>query len=149
MPPLPTHPPHTRGLITLSIALTVTVMLPASAQATPIETAVSRCRAHSDEQQRLSCYDAITVTDTTAADRWSGRNGTDSFEFQASAGMRLLIDHDDAILVGALKDSDGNLLQNLHLAGRGSLRVTIPDDGDFTVTLSATGNWQARLAGSE
>ncbi len=113
------------------------------------EASVSACRTLSDQRQRLRCYDAIALSDTASAHRWSGRNGTDSFAFRATAGTRLLIDHDDAILVGALKDSDGRLLQNLHLAGRGTLSVTIPDDGDYTVTLSATGNWQARLSNND
>lgn len=149
MPPLPTNPPRTCGLIALSIALTVTVVPPDTAQATAIETAVSGCREHNDGQQRLRCHDAITLTETTTADRRSGRTGTDSFEFQASTGTRPSIDHDDAILVGALKDQDGFLLQNLHPADRGNLSVTIRDDGDYTVTLSATGDWQARLSNDD
>jgi len=44
-----------------------------------------------------------------------------------------------------LKDAAGHVLENLHLAGRGTLRVELPGAGDYGVALSATGNWKARL----
>ncbi len=138
--------PRSRALFAFAAALTVMALPQNPALAAAVETALSSCREQSDEQQRLRCYDAIPLSQASTADRWSGRNGTDSFTFRAQTGSRLLIDHDDAILVGALKDGDGNLLQNLHLAGRGSLRVAIREEGEYTVTLSATGNWRARLA---
>ena len=123
------------------------------------DEALLRCRALQPDDARLRCYDAIAVGSSgtsaqsvhpaqsaqSAKSTWSGRNGTDDFSFTARPGDELLIDHDDAILVGTLKDDAGNQLENLHMAGRGTLRVVPPGDGDYTVTLSATGNWTARL----
>lgn len=126
------------GLLTLCCALTVV------AGAAERDDALLRCRALTAGDARLSCYDAIVVAPPARSD-WSGRNGTQDFDFTARAGDQLLIEHDDAILVGRLKDAAGHVLENLHLAGRGTLRVELPGAGDYGVALSATGNWKARL----
>lgn len=58
-----------------------------------------------------------------------------------------MISHDDVVLVGALKDAAGHLLENLHQAGRGSFTVPFRAAGDYQLSLSATGSWTARLEG--
>lgn len=141
------------GLLALCCAL------PPVAGAADRDEAMLRCRALTAAEARLSCYDAIVVAPSAGVaagvsaqatvppgrSTWSGRNGTEDFDFTARAGDQLLIDHDDAILVGRLKDATGKVLDNLHLAGRGSLRVDLPTAGDYGVSLSATGRWTARL----
>lgn len=120
----------------------------AAAGAADMKTALSACRAEPAEEARLACYDAIVIADAATAAplaSWHGRNGTDSFAFTASAGDRLVISHDDVVLVGALKDAAGHLLENLHQAGRGSFTVPFRAAGDYQLSLSATGSWTARL----
>lgn len=124
--------------------LALSCVVPVVAGAADQDEALLRCRALQAADARLGCYDAIPVA-PPARSAWSGRNGTEDFRFTSSAGDELLIEHDDAILVGTLKDGAGTMLENLHMAGRGSLRVALPEDGDYVVTLSATGNWTARL----
>lgn len=133
-------------LLALSCVLPMVAVAAATGAAagTERDDALLRCRTLQDGAARLSCYDAIAVGQR-AASEWSGRNGTAEFAFSAKAGDELQVEHDDAILVGALKDTAGNLLENLHLAGRGTLRYELASAGDYVVTLSATGNWRARL----
>ena len=131
-----------------ALLLTLSSVLPLAAVGEAVaaerDDAFLRCRALQDGAARLNCYDAIAVVQPTASE-WSGRNGTGEFAFSAHAGDELQVEHDDVILVGALKDTDGKLLENLHLAGRGTLRYKLPRAGDYVVTLSATGDWRAHL----
>lgn len=107
--------------------------------------AITACRAITDSAKRVACYDCIPVHDDTGAHRWSGNNSTDTFALELSESAILVIRHTDAILVGTLRDKDGNTLENLHLAGAGTLRVSIRDPGKYQITVSATGAWTARL----
>lgn len=127
-----------------ALLLVLSCALPIAAVGAERDDALLHCRALSDSAARLNCYDAIAVAQPTASD-WSGRNGTGEFAFSAQAGDDLQVEHDDVILVGALKDTAGKLLENLHLAGRGTLRYKFSAAGDYIVTLSATGDWRARL----
>lgn len=132
-----------RGLL-LALSCALTLGAVGGAVGAERDDALLHCRTLKDGAARLSCYDAIAVGQR-AASEWSGRNGTAEFAFSAQAGDELQVEHDDAILVGALKDTAGKLLENLHLAGRGTLRYELAGAGDYVVTLSATGNWRARL----
>ncbi len=127
-----------------AILLALCGALSTAALAADQDAALLHCRTLKAGEARLGCYDAIVVAPAARVE-WSGRNGTDDFRFTARAGDQLVIEHSDAILVGALKDAAGNLRENLHMAGRGTLHVALRSDGDYMVTLSATGNWTARL----
>lgn len=135
-----------------SVTYAVVVMLgcsawtrvPAHEPGSEPERALTRCRAQTQAEARLSCYDAIPLA-SSAAQRWQGRNNTDTFAFVATANATLVMTHDDAIFVAALKDADGKLLENLHLAGPGSLKVPLRAAGEYQMSLSATGRWTAQL----
>ena len=146
--PLSIHPIRPRVLPCRLMALALLLAaVPVWAAGKPdgAAAAVAACRAETDGGARLRCYDTIPLTAATGSTQWGGRNNTDSFEVTTGGGAQLLIEHGDAILVGSLKDANGTLLQNLHLAGPGRLAVALVEPGTYTVTISATGAWSARL----
>lgn len=115
--------------------------LPAAAAQSGTELARQACRAKDSDTRRPACYDRIGAI-VEAARNGKGGNSTDTFVLETQAPSVRLVGQSDAILVGTLKDAAGNTLQNLHLAGQGTLQVSILAAGGFKLTVSAPARGQ-------
>lgn len=134
-------PPLARPALAFVLAL---ACLPALATPRDTDTALAACRKEKSSRDRLACYDRIGIQQPDTRS-WKGRNSTETLSLATQARSTLRVEHADAILVATLKDAAGNTLENLHLAGPGTLEITLPAAGSYQVTLSATGAWTARL----
>lgn len=128
-----------RGLVGLVIGM---IVVGACGQAVA-ETGLAACRAVADNTARLACYDRLAIR----ADGWNaqGVGFAVTDEVTAQAGDVLGFENRDAVLVIALIDDTGAVVQNLHHGGQGEGRHVIAAPGRYRVQVSASGGWAVWL----
>lgn len=110
---------------------------------TDLSAAIAACRASSDIAARLSCYDRIGLDN--GAPRWAGRLSLSTEPFTIDRPTLLRFNSEGAIFVMYLKDSAGDVVQNLHHAGAGEGRYLIQRPGIYTLQINGAEGWRIWL----
>lgn len=121
----------------------IAALIPNGAVADILATSLGTCRAISDNQTRLACYDALPLPGSGEVFEGKGNGVTPPFDI--SAPRLLNFESNDAVMIAYLLDDGGRVIQNLHRggAGRGSYLIETP--GRYHLQVNATGGWRMTL----
>lgn len=101
---------------------------------------IRKCTGLNDAAKRLECFDAAAKKLT--APRFEGRLGFSTEPFEVPARTRLRFQSDGVIFVLYLKDSTGEVLQNLHIGGGGEDSYLIESAGTYSLQINGSEGWR-------
>ena len=131
-----------RGL--LLVAATA-APVPVAAVGTHIDvvSALQSCRKIANPAARLACFDASARR--FAPPTLQGKLGHVSDVFSLAGPHVLRYRSHGVIFVLYLRDGKGNVLQNLHLGGRGEAEYLIERAGEYSLKIDGSAAWEIWL----
>jgi hypothetical protein len=132
----------------MPVRLVIVVALGIWAPAMPalsetVAAKVAACREITEADDRLVCYDALTVTKIEW--EFSGKGNSITPQFEVTAPRQLYFYSDDVVMVLYLLDERGDVLRNLHRGGTGAGTYLIETPGRYAVQVNASGGWVVRV----
>ena len=124
------------------VAMTA-ALIPVAAAGTDVVSALQLCRKMADPEARLACFDASARR--FAPPTLKGRLGHVSEVFSLSGPHILRYRSHGVIFVLYLRDGAGNVLQNLHLGGRGEAEYRIEQPGEYSLKIDGSAAWEIWL----
>lgn len=124
------------------VAMTA-ALIPIAAGGTDVVSALQLCRKMADAEARLACFDASARR--FAPPTLKGRLGHVSEVFSLSEPHILRYRSHGVIFVLYLRDGAGNVLQNLHLGGRGEAEYRIEQPGEYSLKIDGSAAWEIWL----
>lgn len=113
------------------------------AAGTDVVSALQLCRKMSDPEARLACFDASARR--FAPPTLKGKLGHVSEVFSLGGPHILRYRSHGVIFVLYLRDGEGNVLQNLHLGGRGEAEYRIEQPGKYSLKIDGSAAWEIWL----
>lgn len=108
-----------------------------------IEKELRACRAVVPNDERLKCFDALG--DRLTPPKFEGRRNAVTEPFTIKRPHILRFRSDGVIFVLYLKDSAGNVVQNLHIGGGGEDTYRIAQPGTYFLQVNAAEGWRIWL----
>ena len=125
------------------ILVAATAALIPIAAGTDVVSALQLCRKMADPEARLACFDASARR--FAPPTLKGKLGHVSEVFSLSGPHILRYRSHGVIFVLYLRDGAGNVLQNLHLGGRGEAEYRIERPGEYSLKIDGSAAWEIWL----
>ncbi|WP_206244808.1 hypothetical protein [Novosphingobium terrae] len=126
----------------LQAAIMLALPVAAHAQSDPL-TDLTQCRAVAEDKARLSCFDKAAAHITPP--RWAGRLSFSTEPFEIDRPTLIRFESEGVIFVMALKDAQGEIVQNLHHAGKGEGRYLIAHPGTYSLQINGAEGWRIWL----
>lgn len=101
------------------------------------------CAGIADASRRLACFDEAAKK--LDAPRFAGRLTHITEPFAIAAPTRLRFQSDGAIFVLYLKNSTGQVVQNLHIGGGGEDSYVIATPGTYFLQVNGSEGWRIWL----
>ena len=127
----------------LILVAATAALIPVAAVGTDVVSALQLCRKMADPEARLACFDASARR--FAPPTLKGRLGHVSEVFSLSEPHILRYRSHGVIFVLYLRDGAGNVLQNLHLGGRGEAEYRIERPGEYSLKIDGSAAWEIWL----
>ena len=105
-----------------------------------IVDALQKCRAISDRDNRLSCFDE--VASKNAPPVYSGKLGFKTAPFELLRPHVLRYRSEGVIFVLYLLDEKGSVVQNLHIGGGGEDNYLIEKPGTYSLQIDGSAAWK-------
>ena len=134
-----------RGIVlaTSLLGLTAAFVAVARAAGTDVVSALQLCRKIEDPEARLACFD--NSARRFAPPTLQGKLGHVSDVFSLTEPHVLRYRSHGVIFVLYLRDGEGNVLQNLHLGGRGEAEYLIEWPGEYSLKIDGSAAWEIWL----
>lgn len=104
---------------------------------------IKACARIETDDERLACFDRAAAK--LSAPRFEGRLGMITEPFEISAPTVLRYQSDGVIFVLYLRDSKGEVLQNLHIGGGGEASYLIEKPGTYSLQINGSESWRVWL----
>ncbi len=104
---------------------------------------IKACARIETDNERLACFDRAAAK--LSAPRFEGRLGMITEPFEISAPTVLRYQSDGVIFVLYLRDSKGEVLQNLHIGGGGEASYLIEKPGTYSLQINGSESWRVWL----
>jgi len=104
---------------------------------------IKACARIESDNERLACFDRAAAK--LSAPRFEGRLGMITEPFEISAPTVLRYQSDGVIFVLYLRDSKGEVLQNLHIGGGGEASYLIEKPGTYSLQINGSESWRVWL----
>ncbi len=106
-------------------------------------TAFQQCRSINNDKERLNCYDLKAKR--FAPPTYQGKLSMETDIFSLTKPHTLRYQSNGVIFVLYLRDGDGNVLQNLHIGGRGEDEFVINQPGNYSLKIDGSAGWSIWL----
>ncbi len=110
-------------------------------------TALQECRVIKTDAERLQCYDSVAKQ--FAPPTYKGKLGSVTEPFTLKTPHKIRYRSYGFIFVLYVLDSDNNIVQNLHLGGRGEDEYIIEVPGTYSLRIDGSAGWEIWLEPSE
>lgn len=112
-----------------------------------LEKGFEGCRAIIQADMRLECYDQLNLAALLkeSEPRFVGKRSVKTEIFTVTEPTKIRYQSDGAIFVLAVHDQAGNVVQNLHLGGRGEDSYVLKYPGDYFLRVNGSTTWRIWL----
>ena len=108
-----------------------------------VSSALQTCRIINSTEQRLACFDEVARR--YAPPTLKGKLGHVTEVFNLDVPHILRFKSHGVIFVLYLRDGEGNVLQNLHVGGRGEDEYLINQPGQYSLKIDGSAGWEIWL----
>lgn len=112
-----------------------------------LEKGFEECKAIARADMRLECYDRLNLAALLkeSEPRFAGKRSVKTEMFTVTEPTKIRYQSDGAIFVLAVHDLAGNVIQNLHLGGRGEDHYILEQPGDYFLRVNGSTTWRIWL----